>query len=101
MTDISTQTEPKKMIDVNALTVAEMEDMCEDQDRERDRDRDQDRDRDRDQEQEAMEELYKMYDEMLERDNEAPQYIGYCGFPCDGYCYECNGRDRFDMADEI
>jgi hypothetical protein len=48
-----------------------------------------------------MEELYKMYDEMLERDNAAPQYIGYCGFPCDGYCYECNGRGRFDMADEI
>jgi hypothetical protein len=82
MTDISTQTEPKKMIDVNTLTAAEMEDMCEDQ--------------------EAMEELYKMYDEMLEREaDETPQYIGYCGFPCDGYCSECGGRATFDMADEI
>ena len=105
MTDISTQTEPKKMIDVNALTVAEMEDMCEDRGRDQDQDQDQDQDRDQDQDQdqdqEAMEELYKMYDEMLERDNEAPQYIGYCGFPCDGYCSECNGRGRFDIADEI
>ena len=90
MTDISTQLEPKRMVDVNALTVAEMEDMCEEQEQEQE------------QEQDAMEELYKMYDEMIQREaDEIPQYIGYCGFPCDGCCSECGGRAKFDMADEI
>ena len=77
MTDISTQPEPKEMCD-------------------------QDQGQGQDQGQEAMEELYKMYDEMLQREaEETPQYIGYCGFPCDGYCSECGGRGTFDMADEI
>ena len=73
MTDISTQPEPKEMDE-----------------------------QDQGQDQESMEELYKMYDEMLQREaEETPQYIGYCGFPCDGYCSECGGRGTFDMVDEI
>lgn len=48
-----------------------------------------------------MEEMAKLYDTMLEKEaKENPIEIGYCGFPCDGRCQQCNGSGTYDGNDE-
>lgn len=49
-----------------------------------------------------IEEITREYEEMLKRELEQkPIEIGYCGFICDGKCYDCKGYGTYDTADEV
>jgi hypothetical protein len=49
-----------------------------------------------------IEEISNQYDEMVQDELEQnPIEIGYCGFICDGKCYDCIGSGTYNTADEV